>query len=222
LEEDLDLEEGRRLAAAKEFAYRHRYLLAVLAVAVVAGAAAGWGYARYQQAQQVAASKHYKEGLAALTEGRNGDARQAFKTLVTDYSGTTYAPMGRVLRARLLHSDGDLEGALALLEPLVSGGTGHSEARHVAVEEAARMHWERGEVEKALATLEEIAGTAYQPSYFQLRGDLLAAADRPRQARSAYKRALKQPGAEPLRSGLEARLDQLPEGDAAGADGGGE
>ncbi|MEF8792918.1 YfgM family protein [Thiohalorhabdus sp.] len=210
MEEDLDLEEGRRLAAVKEFAYRHRYLLAVLAVAVVAGAAAGWGYARHQKAQQVEASSHYQDGVAALTEGLSGDARQAFKTLVTEYGGTTYATMGRVLRARLLHADGDPEGALALLEPVVGGQSGHSEARQVAVEEAARIHWEQGDVEGALASLEEIAGTAYQPSYFQLRGDLLAAADRPRQARSAYKRALKQPGAEALRSGLESRIDQLP------------
>lgn len=221
MEEDLDLEEGRRLAAAKEFAYRHRYLLAVLAVAVVAGAAAGWGYARYQQAQQVEAAEHYQDGMTALTEGRHGDARQAFKTLVSQYGGTSYAAMGRVLRARLLHADGDHQGALGLLEPLVAGRTGHVDARHLAVEEAARIHWEKDRVEEALATLEEIAGTAYQPSYFQLRGDLLAAADRPRQARSAYKRALKQPGSEPLRSGLEARIDQLPGRDAASGERGG-
>jgi len=210
LEEELDLEEGRRLAAAKAFAHRHRFLLATLAVAVVVGAVAGWGYQRYQRTQHLEASAHYQDGLKALSEGRVGDARQAFKGVVADYPGTSYAGMARVLRARLLHDDGSSQAALDVLEPLVTGKQGPTEARHFAVEEAARIRWGRGDPEAALATLDAIAKSAYQPSFFQLRGDLLAAAGRPEDARSAYRRALEQPGAESLRSGLKARIDRLP------------
>ena len=210
MEEELDLEEGRRLAAAKAFAHRHRFLLATLVVAVVVGAAAGWGYQRYRQTQHLEASAHYQDGLKALSEGRMGDARQAFKAVVADYPGTSYAGMARVVRARLLHDDGSSEAALEVLEPLVTGEQGPTEARHIAVEETARIRWSQGKAEAALATLDGIAESAYQPSFFQLRGDLLAAADRPEEARSAYRRALEQPGADPLRSGLKARIDRLP------------
>ena len=221
MEEHLDIEEGQRLAAAKDFAYRHRFLLATLVVAVVLGAAAGWGYNRYRHSQQVAASGFYQKGLQALSQDRDGDARQAFKALIADHPGTSYAAMGRVLRARLLHHDGSSEQALKVLEPLVAGDTGPVDARHVAVEEAARIHWDQGDVQAALDTLDRIAPSAYQPSYFQLRGDLLAAAKRPEAARDAYRQALAQTGSEPLRPGIEARLDELPAGadnDSGGAD----
>lgn len=210
MEEHLDLEEGQRLEAAKAFAYRHRFLLVGLAVAVLAGAAAGWGYSRYRHSQQLEASGHYRDSLTALAEGRHGDARQTLKTLIQDFGGTTYAPMGRVLRARLLHADGSPDKALAVLEPLLEGQAGASESQHIAVEEAARIQWEQGETAQALATLDRIGGTAYLPSYFQLRGDLLADAERFEAARNAYRRALEQPGSGPLRTGLQARLDQLP------------
>lgn len=210
MEEHLDIEEGQRLAAAKAFAYRHRFLLITIAIAALIGIAAGWGYSRYLNSQRVAASGHYQEAMAALADGRRGDARQAFKTLIDDFDGTSYAGMARVLRARLLHAGGDREGALALLEPLVSGKRGPAEARHVGVEAAARIRWDGGDVKGALATLEEIAPSAYLPSYFQLRGDLLVADGRPEAARNAYQRALEKAGSGPLQSGLEARLDQLP------------
>lgn len=221
MEEQLDIEEGKRMAAAKAFAHRHRFLLATLVAALIIGAAAGWGYQRYRQAQQLEASQQYQEGLKALSEGRRGDARQAFKGLVSEHPGTSYAGMGRVLRARLLHEGGDAQAALEVLAPLVDGG-GPAEARHLAVEETARIQWAAGDIDAALATLEGIAGQAYMPSYFQLRGDLLAAAGRTEAARAAYQRALQQPGSAPLGSGLEARLDQLPAADGTAGKGGGE
>jgi predicted negative regulator of RcsB-dependent stress response len=217
LEEHLDIEEGQRLAAAKAFAYRHRFLLATIAIAALIGAAAGWGYNRYLHSQRLSASDHYQQAMAALAEGRRGEARQAFQTLVTEFDGTNYAGLARVMRARLLHADGDRQGALDLLEPLVTGKRGPTEARHVAVEAAARIRWDGGDPKAALATLEEIAPSAYLPSYFQLRGDLLVADDRPEAARNAYQRALEKAGSGPLKAGLEARLDQLPA--AGGEDG---
>ena|GEM_PF-179143 len=223
MEEHLDIEEGQRLAAAKEFAHRHRFLLATLVVAALVGAAAGWGYSRYQEGQRLEASRHYQQGVKAMAEGRTGDARQALKTLIGDYSGTTYAAMGRVLRARLVNEGGSPQQALDLLAPLVEGRVGAGETRHIAVEEAARIQWGQGDVEAALATLETIAPSAYLPTYFQLRGDLLVAAGRPEEARGAYRRALNRPGGSALAQELEARLDQLPSEAASGAsEGGGE
>ncbi|KPV40480.1 hypothetical protein AN478_06760 [Thiohalorhabdus denitrificans] len=217
MEENLDLEEGRRKEALKEFAHRHRWGLIALAVAVAVGVGAGYGYYRHQNAQLLAASETYGSAVEALRAGREGDARQALGDLIAEYGDTPYAAFGRVYRARLEHRDGQSEQALATLAPLAESGGKPAEVRQVAVEERARIQWDRGNPQAALDTLAALEGEAFLPSYFLLKGDLLAAQGDHEAAARAYREARLRPGSGPLGETIQGRLEQLP--GAAGAAG---
>jgi predicted negative regulator of RcsB-dependent stress response len=214
LEDELDIEEGQRAEAAKAFLKRNRVPLIILAVGVLLGAAAGYGYVNWRHSQMLSASQQYSSAVTALEEGRQGDAGAGFRTLIADYGGTPYAAFARVFQARLLHGDGDSEKALEVLAPVAEGADGPKEARHIAVEERARIRWDRQGPADALAELEAIADAAYLPSYFLLKGDLLAALDRPDEARAAFQRVPEAPGGTSLGEAVKARLDRLPAADA--------
>ncbi|MFA9460855.1 YfgM family protein [Thiohalorhabdus sp. Cl-TMA] len=209
MEEHLDLEEGRRIEALKDFAHRYRWLLVALAVAVAVGIGAGYGYYRHQSAQLLAASETYGSAVQALQSGREGDAREALRTLMTEYEGTPYAAFARVFRARLLHQGDQSARALEVLKPLASGSVGPPEAQHIGVEERARIQWEQGNAQTALNTLRALEGEAYLPSYFLLKGDLLSATGKPEAAGEAYREARTRPGAGPLSQVIQARIEQL-------------
>ena len=213
MEDELDIEEGQRAEAIKSFLKRYRMPLIILAVGVVLGVAAGYGYVNWRHSQMLSASQQYSSAMAALEEGRNADAGAALERLITDYSGTPYAAFGRVFRARLLHAEGQSDQALTVLAPVAEGGGGPMEARHIAVEERARIRWDRQGPADALGELETIADVAYLPSYFLLKGDLLAALERPEEARAAFQQVQKKAGAGPLQEAVKARLDRLPAAD---------
>jgi predicted negative regulator of RcsB-dependent stress response len=210
LEENLDIEEGQRAEALKAFWRRYRMPLIILAVGIVLAAVAAYGYTNWRQSQLLNASQQYSSAVQALEEGRNGDARAGFKALISKYGGTPYAAFGRVFRARLLHEGDQSQEALKVLGPLVGGEAGPSEARHIGVEEAARIRWDRQGAEAALSELEALSGSAYLPSYFLLKGDLLAELERPDEARSAYRQARDRAGGQVLQRTVDARLDRLP------------
>ncbi|MFP4560009.1 MAG: YfgM family protein [Thiohalorhabdus sp.] len=214
MEENLDLEEGRRMEALKAFAHRHRWGLFALAVAVAVGAGAGYGYYRHQSAQLLAASEAYGSAVEALQAGREGDARQALGDLIAEYEDTPYAAFGRVYRARLEYQDGQSEEALATLAPLAEADGEPDEVRHIAVEERARIQWDQGDPQAALDTLATLDGEAFLPSYFLLKGDLLAAQGDHEAAARVFREARQQPGSGPLEETIQSRLEQLP--DASG------
>lgn len=210
MEEHLDLDEGGRLEAIKDFASRHRATLIAVAVAVILGASAGYAWHQHRQDRLTRASGLYQTAVSALEAGRSAQAREALRTLTEDFSGTPYGAFGRVFRARLLHEKGDSQKALDVLAPAAEGQAGPGLARQVAVEERARILRNLDRPKEALKVLEALAGKAYLASYFQLKGDLLAATGQPRPARAAYSRARQMPGGGSLESGLKARLEQLP------------
>jgi len=223
LEEDLDFDEGHRAEVLKDLAYRYRWLLVASAIAVAVGIGAGYGYYQHQKAQIQGASEAYGTAMQALQAGREGDARQALQTLVDQYGGTTYGAFARVFRARLLYQGGQASQALGMLKPLVDGEVGPPEARHIAVEEQARIQWAQGKDQAALATLGSLEGKAYLPGYFLLKGDILADTGKPDAARKAYKEARLHPGADALAQTIKDRLQALSASskgdDAGGQDG---
>jgi len=210
LEENLDIEEGQRAEAMKAFLKRYRMPLIILAAGIILAAVAGYGYLNWRHSQMLGASQQYSSAVDAMEQGRQGDALAGFKTLIAEYDGTPYAAFGRVFRARLLHEDGQTQAALEVLTPVADGQAGPSEARHIAVEEAARIRWDRQGAEAALSELEALSGKAYLPSYFLLKGDLLAELERPDEARSAYRQARDSAGGQALQRTVDARLDRLP------------
>jgi predicted negative regulator of RcsB-dependent stress response len=216
LEENLDIEEGQRAEAMKAFLKRYRMPLIILAAGIILAAVAGYGYLNWRHSQMLGASQQYSSAVDAMEQGRQGDALAGFKTLIADYDGTPYAAFGRVFRARLLHEDGQTQAALEALAPVADGQAGPSEARHIAVEEAARIRWDQQGPEAALGQLDQLGQAAYMPSYFLLKGDLLAALERPAEARSAYEQVLDAAGGSRLQQAVDARMDRLP-GAAAGA-----
>jgi len=117
--EPLDMEEGWRWEAMKAFAHRNRFLIGGIIAVVVIALAGGWAWYRHQQQQVQAASSHYRSAIAALSEDRTEEARQAFEALIRDYPETDYAAFGRIFQARLLLESDQADRAAQVLDPLV-------------------------------------------------------------------------------------------------------
>lgn len=209
MENDLDMG-NPRWEAAKAFVGRYRVALTVAVVALLLAVAAGMAYQDYQQKRVVSASDHYQQGLSALQQGNGEQARQRLATAAERFGDTPYGGMARVLLARLHHQAGKAEQARAVLQPLVDGAGGPRIARHLAVEELARLRWEAEGPQAALSVLEGHTGRAFLPTFHLLHGDLLAETDRPGEARAAYERARQASGGQRLSGAVQRRLDGLP------------
>lgn len=212
MENDLDMG-NPRWEATKAFVSRHSLTLAAVAGGLVLLAAVGWAYQDYRQGRLVSASDHYQRGLAALQQGNPDRAREKLSTTAERFGGTPYGGMARVLLSRLHQEAGEPVKARKALEPLVAGEGGPAVARQMAAEELARLRWAAEGPEEALAVLEGHADEAFLPTFFLLRGDLLAETGRSGEARTAYERVRSMGGGQRLSSAVERRLDGLPEGD---------
>jgi predicted negative regulator of RcsB-dependent stress response len=211
VENDLDMG-NPRWEATKAFVSRYRLTLTVAVVGLLLLVAAGLAYQNYRQDRLVSASDHYQRALAALQQGNTSRARTQLTTTAERFSATPYGGMARVLLARLHHEAGETGQARSVLQPLVDGEGEPRIARHLAVEEMARLRWEAEGPQAALQVLDKLSDRAFLPTYYLLRGDLLAEAGQPARARSAYEQARQAPGAQRLSGDIDRRLDGLPKG----------
>lgn len=162
----------------------------IIAVAVALSLGFGWqAWQSNREEQSRAASSIYQRMLEAL--GSEGDtdpanARSLAGQLKSDFGSSPYARFAVLHLARLAVEDGDLSRAETELRWVVSKADKSSDIYQVAQLRLARVTAAQGNVEQALAILEDGTDTAYAGAYALARGDILMAADRQEEARDAY------------------------------------
>ena len=168
-----------------------------------------WKYWQgHQQAQREEASLTYHLMGRAISAKQPEEALKMGQQLIESYPSTTYAEFARLTLAKLKVEAGDLEAAKLRLEEEVKQG--HDETlKALARLRLARILLARGEADAGIALLEGTESSAgkFSALFEEVRGDLLIAAKRPQEARSAYEKAKELGNRSPL---LDLKIHDLP------------
>lgn len=178
----------------------------LLGLAVIAGWKM-WQSNKLETAEQ--ASLVYHQLTEAVQAKQTESALKLGQRLIQQYPATTYAEYARLFVAKLKVDAGDLEGAEKILEEELS----HSKddvLKTLARLRLGRILLAKGDVEPALKLLGSDSDKnlgKFAGLYAELQGDLLVAAKRPAEARTAYEKARELGNLSPL---LELKINDLP------------
>lgn len=182
-----------------------------LAGGLVIGLAAIFGWEAWQShtdSRNQRASHMYEDLKNALADSRREDAVRIGDALAGEYAATPYAAGAALFLAAEAVKSGDLDTALNRLRWVREHGSDEG-LRQVARLREARVLWQQGQLDAALALLGDDAGE-FSALAEELRGDIrLAQGDRGA-ARAAYEKALAASADDSAaRAGLQRKLDDL-------------
>ncbi len=204
-----DLEEQEQLDDLKAWwaSYGKYVSAAVVALAIVVIGVQGWRW--YQARMSEQASVFYQ----AVSEAAHGNdpakAKDPAKELVERYGRTAYAPRAALLYAKLLYDANDKTAAKAQLQWVIDHSD-EDELKAIARYRLAQVLLDEKQYDEALKTLDAKTDDAFAAIYADLKGDVLAAAGKVADARTAYQVALSK--LEPksgYRGYVQAKLDAL-------------
>jgi len=185
----------------------------LLGVSILLG---GKAWMNYQDTQSQNASNIYAQMMAESQTAALDKARTHANELITNYTGSSYAPLAALLLARLAVQDGELAAAQGQLQWALDHTTSPqltntARLRLIRVQVAQQQYTQ---AEQLLASATDTGAYAYL--YTELEGDLAAAQNKTQQAAAAYKKALdSSPAQAPNRGLLTAKYENLSGVDAA-------
>jgi predicted negative regulator of RcsB-dependent stress response len=204
-----DLEEQDQLEDLKAWWKQWGNTIAgvVIAVCVAVIGVQGWRWWSQQQAER--ASVFYNAVSVAARANDAAKAKDAMAQLTDKYGSTAYAPRAALIVAAMLNDTGDKAGAKAQLAAVIDRDT-EDELKQIARLRLAAMLFDDKQYDEALRTLDAKHDEAFAGIYDDTRGDILAAAGRTAEARTAYTSALAHLDARsPYRNYVQVKLDTL-------------
>ncbi len=216
-----DLEEQDKLDDLKAWWRQWGNGIAGVVIAVCIGIVGVQGWRWWSQQQAESASVLYTAVAAAARANDVAKAKDATAQLTDKYGGTGYAPRAALILAPLLFESGDKAGAKAQFASIIDRDT-EDELKQVARLRLAAILLDDQQYDDALRTLDAKHDDAFAGIYADLRGDILAAAGRTAEARTAYQTALARLDARSAyRNFVQVKLDTVggavPAAGAAGA-----
>lgn len=170
--------------------WQQNWLPLVLGFGLAVAGVLGWNmWQGYQQRQAELASGHFEQLRLALQINDLGKAVEQVDILKSGYAGTPYAAQGALLVAAGHVDISDMDSAASQLEWVVNYAD-DTKMQHVGRLRLARIRWEQGDAEAALALLKSPRLESYAGLYAELRGDILVAQGRQDEAREAYRQAM--------------------------------
>ena len=204
-----DLEEQDQLEDLKAWwAQWGNYVTSIgLAVCVGVVGVQGWRWWRHSQSEQ--ASVLYGAVSAAARANDLGKAKDAMTGLADKFAGTGYAPRGGLILARMLFDNGDKAGAKAQLQWVIDKSD-EDNLKQIARYRLAEVQLDDKQYDDGLRTLDAKHDESFAGLFADLRGDLLAAAGKPAEARMAYQSAVAKLDAKsPYHAYVQVKLDAL-------------
>ena len=202
-----DLEEQEKLDDLKAWwkQWGNTVLGIVIAVCVGLASVQGWRWWQTSRAEQ--ASVLYSGVVTAVTANDVAKAKDAMAQLADRFGSTAYAPRAALLVAKTLFDSGDKDGAKAELAFVIDQSS-EEELKGIARLRLAQVQLDDKQYDDALRTLDAKTDDAFTPIYADQRGDILLAAGRTADARTAYETALGKfdPNSQ-YRPYLQAKLD---------------
>ena len=186
----LDLQEQEQLDALKSFWKKYGNLITWVLILVLGAFAAwnGWNYRQRDQATKASAMYGALEQAAQA-----GDAERVgrvFADLKQAYPKTAYAQQGGLAAARTQFGAGQTDAAQASLQ-WVADNAVETEYRTIARLRLAALLASAKKYDEALKQLDGATATGFEALVADRRGDVLSAAGRNDEARSAYQAAWK-------------------------------
>ena len=214
-----DLEEQDKLDDLKSWwkQWGNTVTGAILAVCLGIAGVQGWRWWTHTQTEQ--AGVLFGAVSAAARANDLAKAKDAMAQLADKYGGTGYAPRAALIVAGQLFESGDKPGAKAQLA-FVIDRSAEDELKQIARLRLAAIQVDDKQYDEALRTLDAKHDESFAAVYADLRGDILAAAGRSAEARSAYQTALARlDPRSPYRNLVQIKLDAAggPVGPLAGA-----
>ncbi len=157
----------------------------VLGLAILFGYR-GWVDARDAKAER--ASQQYTLLQDAIAGSDVATAEAILGTLKADYASTPYLDQAYLSMARLRAQNGDLDGAVDMLEATLASRD--EQLGRVARLRLARVRLAQGEFDAALDIVSGQEAGSFAALYAEVRGDIHAAAGSAGEARTAYQDAL--------------------------------
>jgi predicted negative regulator of RcsB-dependent stress response len=204
-----DLEEQEKLDDLKAWWEQNsKYVsAAVLVVALVVIGVQGWRW--YQRTQAEQASVLYQAVSQAAKANDISKAKEPASQIVDRFARTAYAPRAALLYAKMLYDSGDKAGARAQLQWVVDQASG-DELKAIARFRLAQAMLDEKQYDDALKTLDVKTDDAFAGLFADLKGDILAAAGKSAEAKSAYETALaKIDPKSPYRAFVQVKFDAL-------------
>jgi len=214
-----DLEEQDKLDDLKSWwkQWGNTVTGAILAVCLGIAGVQGWRWWTHTQTEQ--AGVLFGAVSAAARANDLAKAKDAMAQLADKYGGMGYAPRAALIMAALLFESGDKPGAKAQLA-FVIDRSAEDELKQIARLRLAAIQVDDKQYDEALRTLDAKHDESFAAVYADLRGDILVAAGRSAEARSAYQTALARlDPRSPYRNLVQIKLDAAggPVGPLAGA-----
>ena len=184
-----DLEEQDQLEDLKVWwtTWGNYITAGAVAICVVIVGVQGWRWWKHSQAEQ--ASVIYGAVSNAARGNDLGKATDGAMQLASRFASTGYAPRATLIVARLKYENGDKVGAKADLQWTIDHSS-EDELKQIARYRLAEIQFDDKQYDEALRTLDAKHDEPFAGLYADLRGDILAAAGRNDDARTAFQTAL--------------------------------
>ncbi len=169
----------------------------------------GRAWVDYRHTQSENASALYQGMIIALEASKPDSALEQASRLLGQYSDTPYATLAAMASAKIKVEQNDSAAARVQLQWVIDHGQ-PEEMKHVARLRLARLMYDAGESQQALATLGSAPPPGFVTSYKELEGDIYRAMNKLDEARSAYRDALLGASKQVSdRSSLEMKLEDV-------------
>jgi predicted negative regulator of RcsB-dependent stress response len=206
-----DLEEQEQIDAIKGWwgEYGKIVILGAIAFLVTIAAFQGWRYYRAQQAERAATLFMQLDEAERASDSKR--VRDIAAQIIDRHGATQYAALAAFAAAKAGVNTGEVEDAKKNLQWALDHAK-DEDMRDVARLRLAGILLDEKKYDDALKLLSTKTAESYAMLYADLRGDVLAAAGKPAEARTAYQLALDK--SEPnssYRRLMEVKLDALGE-----------
>ena len=204
-----DLEEQEKLDDLKAWWDTYgRYVSAgLVAVALIMVGIQGWRW--YNQKLAGEASVLYLAGSQGVRNNDAAKVKDAALELESKYARTGYAPRAALLYAKSAFDGGDKATAKSQLQWVIDSNA-DEELKTIARFRLAEALLEEKQFDDALKTLDAKHADSFDGIYLDLKGDILAAAGKAPEARTAYQAALAKLDAKsPYRNLVQVKLDSV-------------
>lgn len=204
-----DLEEQDQLEDLKAWWKQWGNTISGVIIAVCVGVIGVQGWRWWSQQQAERGSALYNAVSVAARANDVAKAKDAMAQLTDKYGGTAYAPRAALIVAAMLNDTGDKAGAKAQLTAVIDRDT-EDELKQIARLRLAAILFDDKQYDDALRTLDAKHDDAFAGIYADMRGDILSAAGRTAEARTAYTNSLARlDPRSPYRNYVQVKLDTL-------------
>jgi len=170
----------------------------------------GKAWFSYQETRTLSASNVYAQMMVALNQNEEEPVRNFANQLISEYSGSGYAPLAALVLARLAVKQGELPAAQVQLQWALDHADS-PETKHTARMRLVRVLMDQKQFTEAAQQLNSAGEAgAYAYLYTELQGDLAMLEGNAAEAARAYRQALdSMPAQAPNAALLSAKFESV-------------